>query len=66
MKEDRTAFNKALSGMIFETACRRAIRHLYDSGYKAGDIEKRLSYPVSLSVIEAEIEAYESEKRKEE
>ena len=48
--------------MSFEMAARGAIRHLYDSGLDPKEIAGRLSYPLELSVIEAEIEQYKKEK----
>ncbi len=61
MKAD-SEFGKALSRMVYENAAKQAIRHLYDMGYDPERIEQNLTYPQSISVIEAEIAKYEAEK----
>ena len=55
---------EALSSFVFDVAGRKAIRHLYDTGFSAEMIKERLDYPVSLSRIEMEIELYEKEKQR--
>ena len=52
----------ALGNFVYDVACKRAIRHLYDEGLGIADIASNLSYPVSEDVIRQEIAAYEDEK----
>ena len=55
-------FKAALGNFVYDVACKRAIRHLYDEGMSVADIFTHLSYPVSEDVIRQEIAAYEDEK----
>ena len=55
-------FNDALSNFSFDVTAKKAIRHLYDEGFLAEDIQKELLYPVPLKRIEREIEEYAEEK----
>lgn len=55
-------FKQALESFAFDAACGRAIRHLYDIGMTAEEIEKRLDFPAPLSRVQSEIAAYEKEK----
>ena len=55
-------FKSALENFAFDAACGRAIRHLYDIGMTAEEIEKRLDFPTPLSRIQSEIAAYEEQK----
>ncbi len=48
--------------MTFDIAARGAIRHLYDLGMSPEEIEKNLTYPLSISRIEQELKEYEKEK----
>ena len=43
-------------------AARGAIRHLHDLGMSPEEIEKNLTYPLSLSRIKEELSEYEKEK----
>ncbi len=51
-------FKAALGNFVYDVACKRAIRHLYDEGLSVREIASNLSYPVSADVIEREIAAY--------
>ena len=62
MSDDKKLFHKAISNFTYDVAARGAIRHLHDLGYDSESIRKQLSYPVSLSQIEKEIEEYRNEK----
>ena len=57
-------FNDALSNFSFDVAAKKAIRHLYDEGFLAEDIQKELLYPVPIKRIEREIEKYIDEKKR--
>ncbi len=59
--EENSAFNRALHNFTFDIAARGGIRHLYNLGLTASEIQKELDYPLPLERIEAEIRAYEAE-----
>ena len=61
---DGPVFKAALGNFMYDVACRRAIRHLYDEGLTVGEIAPRLSYPVSEDVIAREIRTYDEEKER--
>ena len=54
-------FKSALGNFMYDVACKRAIRHLYDEGLSIADIAAHLSYPVSEAQIEREIATYRAE-----
>ncbi len=55
-------FQKALARMTAGAAYVDAIRHMHDSGMSAEEIQKNLSYPVSIEKVERAIRDYEVEK----
>lgn len=55
-------FQKALARMTAGAAYVDAVRHMHDSGMTAEEIQKKLSYPVSLEKVERAISDYELEK----
>lgn len=55
-------FQKALASMTAGVAYVDAVRHMYDSGMAAEEIQKNLSYPVSIEKVERAICDYEMEK----
>lgn len=55
-------FQKALASMTAGVAYVDAVRHMYDSGMSAEEIQKNLSYPVSIEKVERVISDYEMEK----
>lgn len=55
-------FQKALAGMVAGAAYVDAVRHMHDSGMSAEEIQKNLSYPVSIEKVECAIRDYELEK----
>ena len=62
MNEENSIFNRALHNFTFEMAARGGIRHLYDLGLSAEEIQKELSYPLPLERIVKELQVYEREK----
>lgn len=54
-------FNEALASMAAGLAYGDAVKHLYKQGYSAKEIQKNLTYPVSLEKIEKVIRDYEEE-----
>lgn len=48
--------------MVANVAYVDAVRHLYDSGMTADEIQKNLDYPISVEKIEAVILEYEKKK----
>ena len=56
-------FKNALENFAFDAAAGRAIRHLCDLGRTAEQIQRELDYPVPVSRIEKELEAYNEEKQ---
>ena len=48
-------FKNALENFAFDAASGRAIRHLYDVGMTAEEMEKELDFPVPLERIKKEI-----------
>ncbi len=61
--ENNGYFKKALSAFTADTAYVAAIRHLYDTGMDALQIEKHLTFPVSRERIEQVIRDYEEEQK---
>ena len=59
--EDKSIFNRALHNFTFDVAARGGIRHLYNLGLSAAEIQKELSYPLPIERIEKEIAEYEKE-----
>ena len=59
-------FKEALTNFAFDAAAGKAIRHLCDLGRTAEQIKEELDYPVPLSRIKKEMQAYEKEKQAEE
>lgn len=55
-------FQKALAQMTAGAAYVDAVRHMYDSGMSAEEIQKNLLYPVSIEKVERAISDYEMEK----
>lgn len=55
-------FQKALARMTAGAAYVDAVRHMHDSGMSAEEIQKNLSYPVSIEKVERAISDYELEK----
>lgn len=55
-------FQRALAKMTAGAAYVDAVRHMYDSGMSAEEIQKNLSYPVSIEKVERAISDYEMEK----
>ena len=60
--EDKSIFNRALHNFTFDVAARGGIRHLYNLGLSATEIQKELDYPLPIERIEKEIEEYIKEK----
>lgn len=56
-------FKDALQSFAFDAAAGRAIRHLCDLGWTAEQIQRELDYPVPVSRIEKEMQAYEKEQK---
>lgn len=57
-------FKEALKSMCAGVAYVDSIRHLYDSGLKPEEIQKKCSYPVSIDMVNEVIKEYEEEKAK--
>lgn len=55
-------FMEALASMAANVAYVDAVRHLYDLGMKPEEIQKNVTYPVSIEKIEKVIQKYEEEK----
>lgn len=55
-------FQRTLAKMTAGAAYVDAVRHMYDSGMSAEEIQKNLSYPVSIEKVERAISDYEMEK----
>lgn len=62
--EENFYFYNALSSFTADVAYVGAVRHLYDAGLGADEIQKRLTYPLSKEKIEKVIKEYETEKSK--
>ena len=60
-KEDKSIFNRALHNFTFDVAARGGIRHLYNLGLSAKEIQKELRYPLPLERIEKELSEYKKE-----
>lgn len=60
--EEGKYFKQALSSFSADVAYADAIRHLYDKGMDAVQIKQKLSYPVSIDIIEKVIQDYEIKK----
>ena len=60
--EENTYFQKALANFTAEFAYVGAVKHLHDLGLAPEEIQKQLSYPVSLEQISRVIQEYEKEK----
>lgn len=60
--EDGKYFREALASMTANIAYVGAVRHLYDLGMKPEEIQKKITYPVSLEKIENVLQKYEEEK----
>lgn len=60
--EEGKYFKKALASMTANIAYVGAVCHLYDLGMKPEEIQKKMSYPVSIEKIEKVIQNYEEEK----
>lgn len=59
-------FNKALASMTAGAAYVDAVKHLYKQGYSSSEIQKNLTYPVSIEKIEKVIRDYEKEQTSDE
>jgi len=62
MKDNNKYFEKALGDFAFEAACGAAIRHLNELGYSAGEIAKRLDFPISEQRVRQALKKYEQDK----
>lgn len=60
--EEGKYFKEALASMATNMAYADAVRHLYDLGMKPEEIQKNMTYPVSIDKIENVIRKYEEEK----
>lgn len=61
MAENRH-FQEALANFTADFAYVGAVKHLYDLGYSAENIQKELAYPVSLEKIQRVVDEYEASK----
>ncbi len=59
---ENSYFQNALSSMVKGAAYADAVKHMYDAGMSACDIQKNLSYPASLENVKQVIREYELEK----
>ncbi len=55
-------FKSALNNFIFDVSSRGGIRHLFDLGYSAEEIARKLDYPVPVRTVCEEIYNYLTEK----
>lgn len=61
--DDQKYFREALASFAADTAYVRAVKHLHDNGLTPKEIQKNLSYPVSIEKIERVVGQYEAEKQ---
>ena len=61
--EEEKYFNRALSDLVSDVAYKQAVRHLYDKGFDAEQIQKQLTYPTTPEQIREVIKDYERDKR---
>ncbi|MDO5154898.1 MAG: hypothetical protein Q4D51_02940 [Eubacteriales bacterium] len=57
-------FQEAVASMAAGFAYVDAVKHLYKQGYSVKEIQKNLTYPVSLEKIEKVIAEYEEKMKK--
>lgn len=57
-------FQEALSSMAAGVAYTDAVKHLYKQGLSVSEIQKNLTYPVSIETIEKVIVDYQEEMNK--
>ena len=62
MGENET-FKEALGAFFRDSAYGEQVRHLYDLGFDAETIKKKLDYPATLEAVNAVISKYEEEKK---